>query len=699
MGRTAVLDALRRLSRNLWWSWDAEATRLFAELSPDAWEECGHNPVVVLRRVPASDLDARTAEPGYLGRLQATMQRFDAYHASSPELPPALGPDGATPAFTAAHPVAYFCAEFGVHESLPIYSGGLGILAGDHLKSASDLGIPLIGVGLFYRTGYMGQRLDEAGRQVAFDRNNDPAELPLEPVRDAAGESVAITVPVDGRRIQLRAWRVSVGRVALYLLDADTEANQPSDREITRQLYGGDESMRIQQEIVLGCGGVRLLRRLGIRPSGWHMNEGHAAFLTLERADRLVHEERMSFEAARERIRTTTMFTTHTPVPAGHDKFDHDLVKPHFSEVADRIGLAWDDFVALGRSDAEPDRFNMTVLALRFSSYCNGVSQLHRTASRQLLQDVWPDLPAEESPIDSITNGIHLATWTHPTISEGLGVTGRPVRGSDFVRNAQHLESADLWRRRQGLRTSLLQVVRRSLERTSADVPADALDDNALLIGFARRFAKYKRAHLLLSDPDRLGRLLGHPDRPVRILIAGKAHPRDDMGQDLLARVVAASRDDPLRGRIFFLEDYDIRLARALVQGVDVWLNTPTRMQEASGTSGMKAAANGALNLSIADGWWPEAADGQNGWTIAEDSEHDDPETQDRIDADALYRCLEEEVVPLFFERDAHDRPNAWLARVRHTLETIPPVFNTDRMVREYLDHAYRTLARACFVS
>lgn len=679
-----MIDDLRRLARNLWWCWDADAPRLFEELSPTDWEKCGHNPTLLLERLPPAVAEAAAADGPFQQRIEQALQRLDDYLAT---------PDHRHESISRTRPVAYFCAEYGLHESLPLYSGGLGVLAGDHLKSASDIGIPLIAVGLFYRAGYMVQGIDEAGRQIAADRRNDPESMPLDLVTNEAGDPIEIALPLAESVVHLRAWRADVGRVSLYLLDTDTPSNGPEQRAITGALYGGAEETRIQQELVLGCGGVRLLAELGIRPSAWHMNEGHAAFLTVERAGQLVSEQGMPVDTAREHVAKTTLFTTHTPVPAGHDKFDHDLAERYLAGAAERMGLSWHDLAALGGSNGEPDRFNMTMLALRMSSYRNGVSQLHGMVSRRLLGGAWPDMAEDDVPVTSITNGIHLATWVHPSISGAVGATGRVVRGEDFATNAADVDPAELWRRRLPLRRNALAAVRESIEHGRAPLPEDALDERALLIGFARRFASYKRADLLLTDPERLVRLLGDPDRPVRILVAGKAHPRDRVGQDLLAEIVGAGRSELLRGRVFFLEDHSIQLGRTLVQGVDVWLNTPRRMQEASGTSGMKAAANGALNLSIADGWWPEAADGDNGWTIAPRRSHDDDSTQDPVDAQALYRCLEEQIQPLFFQRDENDVPVDWLRLVQHSLITIPPVFNTDRMVRQYLEQAYGPLS------
>ena len=700
------LRPLERIARNLWWCWDHDAPQLFREISPVAWDQHRHNPLRFLRHAFPDDLRAKSADAAFCARVAAAEKRFDAYLAARRDSLPVGDGDGA---ICRQRPVAYFCAEFGFHESLPIYSGGLGILAGDHLKSASDLDIPLIGVGLFYRYGYMGQALTPDGTQVALDRENDLLDLPLEMLRGAHGEPLEVRVPMPGRDVALRAYRCRVGRVDLYLLDANTPSNREEDREITRNLYGGDHETRIRQLIALGRGGVRLLEELGIEPSAWHMNEGHAAFLTLERLGRLVRRQGQTFETAREAIRATTAFTTHTPVPAGHDRFSEDLMRRYFSDVPDSAGVPWERFLRFGRADESATDFNMSYLALTFSSYCNGVSKLHGIASRELLHPYWPNLLREEVPVDAVTNGIHLPTWTHPKIAALMGRTDGPVRGADFRDRAASIEPTALWRTHCELKSELRARVAQRMERAFVarnDSPAllsrilDGLDEDALWIGFARRFAPYKRAQLLYKDPARLARILESTDRPVRILVAGKAHPRDQHGQDILRSIASLARGADLSGRVIFVEDYDIDLARSLVQGVDVWLNTPTRMLEASGTSGMKVAANGGLNLSIADGWWPEGADGRNGWTIGSLKKvYQEQELQDQLDAETLYQLLEEEVVPCFYDRDADGVPRDWVARMIHCLETLPAVFDTDRMVGEYRDKAYVELAAGCFAN
>ncbi|HVG94241.1 MAG TPA: alpha-glucan family phosphorylase, partial [Planctomycetota bacterium] len=598
---------------------------------------------------------------------------------------------------------AYFCAEFGVHESLPIYNGGLGVLAGDHLKAASDLAFPLVGVGLFYRRGYLRQRVSVLGDQVPLPVENEPRDLPMDLVRDAKGRALTVELDLPGTRLTLVAWRVMVGRVPLYLLDADLPENRPEDRAITRQLYGGDQEHRLRQEIVLGKGGMRLLHRLGIEPCAVHMNEGHATFAPLERVSRLVHQAGLTFDEAAEVVRATTVFTTHTPVPAGHDRFPEALLRRYFSDSAAWVGLPWERFLALGQAGAARE-FNMTYLGLRMSAVHNGVSRLHGVVSRRLLGPFWPGLLEEEVPVVSVTNGVHLPTWTAPTIQRLLGVEGRPVAGGDFRLAAPSIDATALWGARREARARLLADVK-ALVRAGCEErhePPDVratlragLVPDALVIGFARRFATYKRADLLLRDVKRLERLVGDAGRPVRILYAGKAHPEDGAGQDLLRKIVKATREPGLIGRLYFLDDYDMELARRLVQGVDVWLNTPVRGMEASGTSGMKATANGAIHLSVRDGWWDEGHDAEHGWAVGEGPMASTREVEDDLDAAALYRLLEEEVVPEFFDRDQDGVPRRWVERVRRSLTRIPPVFDARRMVGEYWQMAYLPLATA----
>jgi len=685
------LAGLKRLSMNYWWCWDHDAPRLFHDLSPRAWRASGHNPRLFLQRVFPVALADKSQDAAYLQRLKAAVDRFEEYMAAVP-----VRTDDAP---NETSPIAYFCAEYGIHESLRVYSGGLGILAGDHLKSASDLNLPFVAVGLFYAMGYMGQRLSPTGEQIALDLPNDPRELPLRPILDGSGSPLTVELNLPGRKLYLKAWEVHVGRISLYLLDADHDRNRPEDRALTRNLYGGDSEMRLQQEILLGRGGVRLLRAMGIRPSVCHMNEGHAAFLTLERIGDLVREG-ASFAEAREFVSATTLFTTHTPVPAGHDRFSEELVRRYFSDVEKWLGVPWERFYALGRAEDDQEEFNMTYLALSNSSYCNGVSKLHGTASRALLKGFWPRLLEEEVPVDTVTNGIHLPTWVSPRIAEAIGVTDRPVSSGDFERIGPSA-TPRIWDARCALKRDMIAFLRERIQergRERKESPAllarmiDGLDEQALYIGFARRFAPYKRADLMFRDADRLAALLNSTKKPLRVLVAGKAHPADGHGKELIKRIAERTREEAFIGRVFLLEDYDIELARHLLQGVDVWLNNPERMQEASGTSGMKGAANGTLHLSIGDGWWPEAFDGRNGWILGDEGHCGDNELQDELDASSLYSLLEDELLPSFFDRDIDGIPQDWMERVVRCLTTVPAEFNTDRMVDEYHDKAYQPL-------
>lgn len=697
-----TLKALERLANNYWWSWNPDAVALFERLSPRRWTAIGHNPIKLLRQAFGEDLEERANDAAYAEEVAEVVRRFDEYVRERNQHQAVAG----QAELSWKHPIAYFCAEFAIHESLPIYSGGLGVLAGDHLKSASDLNLPLVGVGLFYRNGYFRQRLGPGGEQLAHTADNDPTQQPLELVRDDSGDPLEIRLQLPASELVLRAWKAQVGRVPLYLLDSDVAANRPEDRSITAQLYGGDHEGRLRQEIVLGRGGTRLLERLGIEPAVLHMNEGHAAFAPLERAARVAHRLGLTFEEARTLVRATTVFTTHTPVPAGHDRFSEDLLRRYFSDAPVSLGLPWDRFLALGQSEDDKGAFNMTYLALNFASFVNGVSQLHRDVSRRLLQPFWPKLLELELPVEGITNGIHLPTWTAPEFAIALGARRRAVRAHDFRERTESLAPRELWDLRCRARSRLLSNVRERLRASFVernDSPSvlarmlSGLDGDPLVIAFARRFAPYKRAQLLFKDPFRLARVLSQAGRPVRFLFAGKAHPADKLGQELLRGVVEHSRSEAFAGKVFFLEDYDVDLARALVQGADVWLNNPIRLLEASGTSGMKVAANGGLNLSIADGWWGEAADGVNGWTLAEGRIFGPQELQDEHDSSVLYRLLEEELTPLFYERDEHGIPQRWLARVKRSLATIPPMFNTDRMVGEYHERAYRPLSGSWF--
>ncbi len=685
------LIGLSVLASNWAWAWDADAPALFREVCPETWERVRHSPVRLLRNVAHAQLMKCAEDAVYVARVAAAADRITAYL----EAPLDEG------AVTAAHPVAYFCAEFGVHESFPIYSGGLGVLAGDHLRAASDLGVPLVAIGLLYRGGYMRQLLRGGVQQEALPERVDPRELPVARVLDSDGNPIEITLRLPGSQPVLHVWVTNVGRVPLYLLDSDVPSNRDEDRELTRALYSGDQEMRIRQEIVLGIGGVRALRQLGISPSVVHINEGHGAFAALERVGHLVRKTGLTFDQAREAVRATTVFTTHTPVPAGHDEFEEDLVRRYFGNAARWAGLPWEQFMALGSSTESPTRFNMTGLAVRFAARVNGVSVKHADVSRSILHRFCPQLLEEETPVVPITNGVHSAFWTRPVVRDALGAAPDDNLVAAFARAAK-LDDNALWAMRRALRADLLTELKAHLRRTFAgqgDSPSllasieAALDPDALYIGFARRFATYKRAGLIFSDRERLQRLLSSTDRPVRFLIAGKAHPRDTEAQELIATIGRLARESEFAGRVVLIENYDIDVARWLVAGVDIWLNNPRPPLEASGTSGMKASANGGLNLSVGDGWWLEGFDGTNGWRIGADELFAAPDLQDAHDAESLFGLLEHEIVPMFFERNADGVPERFVGCVRRALVSIPPQFSASRMVGDYRTWAYEPLA------
>ena len=682
-----VLRPLQTLSRNFWWTWHPTARSLFVNLDHDAWRTVGRNPVRLLKEIAQDKLAAAAADPKYVQSLNEQVALMQADLAR-----PAVFPGGADAGGT----VAYFSAEFGVHESLPIYSGGLGVLAGDHLKAASDWCLPLVGVGLLYRNGYFEQRLAPNGWQQEEFPEHDFADLAVEPATGPDGQPVMVEVDWAGSRVMVRVWRAAIGRVPLYLLDTDVDGNAPDDRRLTARLYGTGSDVRIRQEIVLGIGGVRALRALGVQAEVFHMNEGHSAFLAMERVRNQIDATGMTFDEARQHIMATNVFTTHTPVPAGIDRFTPDLMFRHFNGYWTKLRLDEDGFLALGREDVSDRKqgFSMAVLALRLADTCNGVSALHGEVSRGMWNPIWPGVPVNEVPITSVTNGVHLRTWISPEIDALVG----PADPPEFKKIAA-LSDADLWDLRNVARQRMIDYVRMLARRQAAtrtNVPASVvdrlLDPNVLTIGFARRFATYKRGTLLLRDAERLRRIIAHADRPVQFVFAGTAHPADEGGKTLMQAIVQFSHDPSVRERMLFLDNYDMEIARHLVQGVDVWLNNPRRPHEASGTSGMKAAANGVLNLSILDGWWVEAyaTSPLSGWAIGNGDSLPDPEVEDRLEADALYDLLEKSVAPTFYDRDASGLPKAWLRRMRVCFTEVAPVFSTRRMVGEYAERLYR---------
>ncbi len=698
------LEHLLSVADNLWWCWDPEAVELFFRIDRDLWVEVHQNPRRLLGEVSQVRLEELARNDSFLAHLDRVWEKLQRYLSANtwfernPQAPEEIQ-------------AAYMSAEFGIHESLSIYSGGLGLLAGDHLKAASDLGLPLVGIGLLYREGYFRQYLNADGWQQETYPRNDFYNMPIQLVRDANGKPVVIEVEYPEEMVKAYIWRCDVGRVPLYLLDCDHEANSPQARVITAQLYGGDRETRIRQEIMLGMGGVLALHALHLTPSVYHMNEGHAAFMTLQRVKEIIQREKLTFREAIETVKAGSFFTTHTPVPAGNDMFDTGLIEKYFRKYCADTGINMNQLLALGRQNPSDARepFCMTVLALKLSAGANGVSKLHGQVSRNMWAQTWKDIPENEVPITSITNGVHTRFWISHDLADlydrylGPEWINRPDDQSIWER-IDEVPDTELWRTHERRRERLVNFARGRLNRQminrgapSADVrqALEVLDPEILTIGFARRFATYKRVNLMLRNPERLKQILTNPQRRVQLILSGKAHPQDTAGKELIRQIVHFARDAQLRNHVVFIEDYDINVARYMVQGVDCWLNTPRRPMEASGTSGMKAAANGALNISIPDGWWCEAEFlGENGWSIGKGEMYDSTEEQDVVESEALYMILEKEVVPVFYDRGRDGLPREWIARMKSAIRTICPVFNTYRMVQEYTDRAYIPCSR-----
>jgi starch phosphorylase len=687
------------IARNLWWSWDDEAVALFREIDPVLWRELDHNPIALLDQMPIDKLEARAGQLVLHSRINHTYRRMQEYLQSQKTW-------GARYAGVLwARPVAYFSAEFGLHESLPIYSGGLGILAGDHIKSASDLGIPLIGVGLYYDQGYFRQRLDIHGWQQEDYLDVDSRMLPIEPALSPGGKPIMVKIETRTGNINARVWKAAVGRSTLLLLDSDVEGNQPEDRELTARLYGGDRRVRIRQELLLGVGGVRALKAYGVSPGVVHLNEGHSAFAALELVRQRMNSEGLSAEDAMGRVSSQVVFTTHTPVPAGHDRFSADLIEEHLGPLRDAMGLGWDQFMAYGRVDPynPGEEFCMTVLALKLSRRANAVSSLHGQVSRAMWTSLWPARGEEGVPIGHITNGVHVLSWLAPQMhrvyDRHLGPDW-PQRHGDpgFWEDIEKVDAGELWETHQALKARLLDIVRRraASQADRRDEPTEvvaqlrrALSLDALTIGFARRFATYKRANLIFQDLDRLSALVNDAQRPIQFVFAGKAHPHDGPGKHVLQQIAKLARDPRFLGKIVFIENYDINVGRHFVQGVDVWLNNPRRPLEASGTSGEKVVLNGGLNLSILDGWWAEAYDGLNGFAIGLGETHTSVDVHDQRDGDSLMDTLEGEVLPLYYNRDRDGLPRAWIARMKRAIRTMGWRFSADRMVKDYVLKMY----------
>ena len=693
------LARLHELVYNLWWSWSPRALNLFETIDPLLWEEVNHNPVKLLRMVSPERLELLAKDRDFLELYDDVIAAFDAY----------MHPESTW--FSRTYPdhqdkiIAYFSAEFGLHESLPIYSGGLGILSGDHCKSASDLGLPFVGVGFLYPQGYFTQRIAEDGTQEAIYERLDFSDAPVTAATGPDGREVIISVELPGRSVYARVWRIQVGRIPLFLLDTNVEMNAEPDRELAARLYGGDHEIRIAQEIVLGIGGVRALRALGIQPAVFHMNEGHSAFLSLERVRELVQEQHLTFFQAQQVVMASSVFTTHTPVPAGNDAFSFDLVDKYFRTYWGQMGLDRIGFMNLARWQTPwGEMFSMTVLALRFAAYANGVSELHGHVARRMWSGLWPGLPVDEVPITHVTNGVHTGTWLSPELAElydeYLGAENWREE-PDIIAAWDKIEDIPdevLWKKRQKLRHLALDFLRDRVARQRrryGDSPAQVeaayklFNPDALTIGFARRFATYKRATLIFHDIERIKRILNDPERPVQIIFSGKAHPADEPGKALIKRVHQLANTPEFLGKIIFIENYDMNIARHLVQSVDLWLNTPRRPNEASGTSGQKAALNATPNFSVLDGWWVEGYNGENGWVIGEDREYKNAQVQDEADAQSLYNTLEREIIPTFFNRDIDGVPREWVKRMKASVRYCAPRFSMSRQVKDYMKMLY----------
>ncbi len=693
------LNRLADLVHNLWWIWNPEVIRLFTLIDKALWEKAYHNPLIFLRTVERSHLNAVTNDRYFLDVYDRVIHNFDVYMKGVKTWYKDTFPKASD------NLIAYFSFEFGLHESIPVYAGGLGVLSGDHMKEASDLGLPLVGVGFLYTQGYFSQKITEDGWQEARNNPLNLDNLPVMPFMDSDGHQVTVTVNLTGRTVYAQVWKIQVGRVPLILLDTNVEANSPNDRLLTARLYSNDVDLRISQELILGIGGVRALRALGLQPTAWHMNEGHSAFLTIERVRELMAAG-LTFEDASEVVRKSSVFTTHTPVPAGNDEFPLWLIDKYFPYIWQELGLTRDQFIDIARNTKTwgGDTFSMPILAMHLANYRNAVSELHGEVSRKMWHFLWPDRKLGDVPISHVTNGVHTGTW----LARRMRALFDRYLGPEWL---EHIDDQAVWDGIDNIPDNELWVVRRHLKRklvayimersrqnwiTTTIHPVQIiaggvlLDPYALTIGFARRFATYKRANLILRDVDRIMNLLNQPNRPVQIIFAGKAHPADEAGKLILQEVYRSVKNARNGGRLVFLEDYDMNIARYLVQGVDIWLNTPRRPNEASGTSGEKAAINGVLNFSVLDGWWREGFNGKNGWAIGDDADYTDSNIQDDADANSLYDTLENEIIPMYYdERSADNLPVEWIDRMKESIRTMAPQFCTRRMVKEYMNELY----------
>lgn len=697
------IEKLSEISNNLWWSWNTEFLRLFKIIDKDLWETCEKNPVKFLKQVSQERLEAAATNTEFLKEYDRLAKEFNDYVTSKNTWFANKYPENKNDL------IAYFSAEYGLDQTIPIYSGGLGILSGDHLKSASDLGIPLVAVGLLYKNGYFHQKINGYGDQETEYNNIELSNLPINPVKDENGEELKIYVKFENRKVYLKVWQINVGRIKLYLLDSDIDENSPEDRETTLRLYGGDQDMRIRQEIILGMGGTNLLTRaLGLNPTVYHMNEGHSAFLILELIKNIIREKKVSFEVAKDIASSKTVFTTHTPVPAGNDIFPIALVEKYFKEFWPRLNLDREEFLKLGMkpsTELEPG-FNMGILALKVAGKKNGVSKLHGAVSRELFGDVWPEIAANESPITYVTNGIHTCSWLAPSLKELYNKYLIPYWQDNIFKdevweNINNIPNQELWGIHQQRKQKLLEIVKENttnrLRRSGYSYEeindiTSKLNPNALTIGFARRFATYKRATLIFKDLERITQILNNADRPVQLIFAGKAHPADKEGQDLIKRIHEISMMPQFKGKIFLLENYNIAMSRYLVSGVDVWLNNPRRPMEASGTSGQKASVNGVINFSVLDGWWAEGYNQENGWTIGTNAEFTSYEEQDIADSQSMYRTLEEKIIPTYYEKDENGISEKWMRIMKNSITSTGGKYSTSRMLVDYTNNLYMPL-------
>ena len=698
------IGELLDIANNLWWSWNSEFLRLFKEIDLDLWENVGKNPVKFLKLVSQERLENVAKNEEFLAKYDEVVQHFNSYMNTTETWFSKNYPNNTNDL------IAYFSAEYGIDEIIPIYSGGLGILSGDHLKSASDLGLPFVAVGLLYKNGYFNQKIDGYGTQKTEYTNIDLDNLPILPVKDENGEDLIIDVDFPDRKLYLKIWKIVVGRISLYLMDSDIDKNIAEDRVVTLRLYGGDQEMRIRQEIVLGIAGIKLLKRLGLKPAVCHMNEGHSAFLTLEVIKDIMEEKQVSFEVAKSMCSAKTVFTTHTPVPAGNDIFPMELMDKYFSNFWPKLGISREDFLRLGMKSSQglEQGFNMGMLALRIAGKKNGVSKLHGAVSRRLFADVWQNIAPDESPIDYVTNGIHTCTWLAPSMKEVFNKHLKPywqdnIQDDETWEEIKNIPNQELWDTHTNRKKKLFALVKNDITTRlkssgcsyeEINEIVSKLNPNALTIGFARRFATYKRATLIFRDLERLTQLLNDPERPVQLIFAGKAHPADKEGQDLIRYIHEISMKPQFKGKIFLLENYNIAMSRYLISGVDVWLNNPRRPMEASGTSGQKASVNGVINFSVLDGWWAEGYNQKNGWTIGDNTEYQSYEEQDIADSESLYNTLENKIIPLYYEgKQENGVSEAWMEMFKNSIISTGGRYSTSRMVIDYTNDYYMQLA------